>query len=152
MIKIFRGDSMTDRFGRVITFKLETSLDVSGCSIVFRVAGLMKAVALNSETKIATLELSANETEQLQYGDGYASILITDEQNIRTITNTLWVRVTDSVEDFEDTENAVNISLVEPDWQKALDGVSWDSGASIGSLRDFLAVVGTALGAKVEAR
>lgn len=151
MIKIFKGDSMTDRFGRMITFKLNTTLDTDGCSIVFRIAGLMKAVALDADNN-ASLSLTKEETAQLNYGDGYASIMITDGDNLRTVTNTLWVRVTDSVEELNEGENAVSISLVEPDWQRALDGVSWDSGASIGSLRDFLAVVGTALGAKVEAR
>lgn len=149
MITIFRGDSMTSRFGRSLTFEVETDLDTSGVSVVFSLNGI-DAVASLLDGR-ATVTLTAEQTAQLNYGTGYASISFVAGQDVRTVTNSIPVRVTDSVEEMDGATNTISVTLA-PDWSEALKGVNWDAGGSIGALRDFLARIGSALGATVTAR
>lgn len=149
MITMFKGDSMTSRFGRELSFEVTTDLDTTGCSVMFTLNGVSAVAALSNGR--AVVELTAAQTEGLYYGTGYAAVALTDGTNIRTIANTIPVRVTDSVADMDNATNTIDISIA-PDWSKALEGVNWNAGGSIGALRDFLARVGSALGASVTAR
>lgn len=151
MIFLFKGDSADERFGREIKFNLDipSSIDTTGCSVVFSLNGIVASAILSNGE--AVVSLTAEQTKAWDYGVGYASLALSDGSNIRTVTNTLAVSVTDSVKEMDDATNTIDITIP-VGWEEALKGVSWDAGGTIGSLRDFLSRVGAVLGATVTTR
>lgn len=149
MITLLKGDSATSRFGRQLRFTITTSLDTTGCSVRFSMNGIVADAQFDGTD--AVVELSAEQTSLLRFGVGFASIALVAGANICTIKNDLAVKVTDCISEVEDASNSATIEITNA-WQKALEGVNWNAGGSIGSLRDFLARVGAALGASVVAR
>lgn len=149
MITIFKGDSATSRFGRQLNFVVETTLDTSGCSVRFSLNGIVAEAQLVGTD--ATVQLTAEQTDKLDYGIGFADIALIAGDNVCTVKNDIAVWVTDCVGDVSGGCNTVDIRL-KGSWDDALDGVSWDAGGTIGSLRDFLSRVGAVLGASVTTR
>lgn len=149
MIFLLKGDSASSRFGRELRFVVETSLDTSGCAVRFSLNGVVADAQLVGTN--ATVQLTAAQTAQLEYGTGFAAIAIVAGNDVCTVKNDLPVCVTDNVGDVMSGANTVDISL-KGSWEDALDGVHWDAGGSIGALRDFLSRVGSVLGASVTTR
>ena len=137
---------MDERFGRTIKFSLASDLDTTGCDVEFIIAGVSMVAGFNGQQ--ATLNISAENTSKLNLGDTYAAIVLRAGNARRTVSNTIPVRVTDSVEDVDGSINEISVSII-GEYNKALEGIEFDEGASIGSLRRFLALVGAAMGAKV---
>ena len=149
MITLLKGDSATSRFGRQLNFVVDTTLDTSGCSVRFSLNGIVAEAELVGSD--ATVQLSVEQTEKLDYGVGFAAIALVAGENVCTVKNDIAVRVTDCVADVSGGGNTVDIRL-KGSWDDALEGVSWDAGGSIGSLREFLSRVGAVLGASVTTR
>lgn len=149
MITLFKGDSATSRFGRELTFTIDTTLDTTGCSVLFAINGVEAQAQFNGSE--AVVSLTAQQVGSLEYGTGFASLALVAGTDRYTLKNDIAVTVTDCVADVQGSSNTIDITMAGA-WENALDGVDWNAGGSIASLRDFLARVGVALGASVTAR
>lgn len=149
MITILKGDAYSDRFGRSLEFTIETHLDTMGCAAMFNLYGVIGMSPIVDKT--AKIQLTSEQTKKMDFGMGYASIALVADGEVYTLKNDISVLVTDSMSDVEGAENSITVDM-KCAWDKVLQGVNWDAGGSIGSLRDFLARVGTALGASVVVR
>lgn len=149
MITIFRGDSADSRFNRELSFSVVTDLNTDGVEVVFSINGVECSAELVGAT--AKVSISAEQTKRLEYGIGYASVALRAGDSVRTITNDIPVRVTDRVADVDGTENTLEVNIMGA-FKNALTGETWDAGGSIASLRDFLARIGSLMGASVKAR
>lgn len=149
MITILKGDVYSDRFGRSLEFTIETHLDTMGCAAMFNLYGVIGMSPIVDKT--AKIQLTSEQTKKMDFGMGYASIALVAEGEVYTLKNDIPVLVTDSMSDVEGVANSITVDM-KGAWDKALHGVNWDAGSSIASLRDFLARIGTVLGASVVAR
>lgn len=126
-------------------FVVSTTLDTTGCSVRFSMNGIVVDAQLSGTD--ASVSLTSEQTSKLDYGVGFASIALVAGEDVCTLKNDVPVCVTDCVGDVSG-ENTISIGM-KGSWENALDGVSWDSSGSIGSLREFLSRVGAVLGASV---
>ena len=149
MITILKGDAYSDRFGRSLKFTVKTHLDTMGCAVRFDLYGVSGMSPIVDGA--AKIQLTSEQTKKMDYGMGYASLALVADGEVYTLKIDIPVLVTDSMSDVEGVANSITVDM-KGAWDKALQGVNWDAGSSIASLRDFLARIGTALGASVVAR
>jgi hypothetical protein len=149
MITILKGDAYSDRFGRSLEFTVKTHLDTTGIEVRFDLYGVSTTSSIVDRG--AKIQLTSEQTKKMDFGMGYASLALVVDGEVYTLKNDIPVLVTDSMSYVENSSNSITVDL-KGAWDKALQGVNWDAGSSIASLRDFLARVGTALGASVVAR
>lgn len=158
-ITIKHGDS-TDAIGASpIVLTIHTKLDLTGCTIIFSFLGFEQRFTElekdeNDDVHLG-ISMTATQTASLPLGFQFASVFITDgSNNTRTLMDNILVLVTDSAEIAYGANNnmTININMNDEAIKTILSGQSWDAGGTIGSLRDFLAKIGEALGATVTER
>lgn len=153
-IVIFSGDD-TDALGlNPITIKVETTLDLTGCKIIFKFLGFEQTFTTfvkDPEDDFYNLQISMTSEQTRSFPLGYqnATIEIIDTNDrTRTLNNSVLVLVTDDTEKAYNIKNTVSVG-VPASIATLLAGKSWDEGGTIRSMRDFLGEVGKALGADI---
>lgn len=141
---ILRGDSVSDRFANTLAVDVETDLNTEGCSAVLSFGGWSGTSELVDGRAVFTF--TKEQTERFEYGDYYATISLTDGTNFVTVADGIVVSVTDSPVEAQ-LPNEVTVTPA-----GLLRGVRWDETDTIASMREFLAKIGTALGATVQRR
>lgn len=158
-ITIKHGDS-TDAIGASpIVLTIHTKLDLTGCTIIFSFLGFEQRFTElekdeNDDVHLG-ISMTATQTASLPLGFQFATVSITDgSNNTRTLVDDILVLITDSAEVAYGANNnmTININMNDEAIKTLLSGQSWDAGGTIGSLRDFLAKIGKALGATVTER
>lgn len=153
-ISIVAGDDTGVMGINPITVSFKTELDLEGCAIIFSFLGFTKKFENLQKDEhgvvTMTIYMSAEQTSEFPLGFQYASIIIEDSQGKRfTLTDDILVLVTDDTEEAK-TGNTIIVEVHGgTDASTLLNGVSWNEGGTIGSLREFLAKVGRALGANI---
>ena len=141
---ILKGDSVCDRFANTLAVSIETDLNTDGCSAVLAFGGWSGTAEIANGQAVFTF--TKEQTERFMYGDYYATISLTDGTNLVTVADGIIVSVTDSPVEAA-LPNEVTVSPT-----GLLRGERWDETDTIASLREFLAKIGTALGATVQRR
>lgn len=159
-VVIKHGDS-SDAIGlSPITITLKTELDLTGCTLTFSFLGFSQTFSTFTKDDdgniVLTINMTSEQTSQFPLGFQKASVSISDgNDNIRTLIDNILVLVTDSAEVAYGSNNNMVITINLDDSSTVrhlLNGQSWNAGGTIGSLRDFLAKIGEALGANITER
>lgn len=137
-----------------ITIGLKTELDIEGCTFVFSFLGFeQRFTDLQKDDEGVvhmTVNMTAQQTAKFPLGLQYATVWIEDEEGKRfTLTDDILVLVTIDADEAKSGNTIVIEIHGGGDASTLLNGVSWSEGGSIGSLREFLAKVGRALGADI---
>ena len=147
MIRIFKGDD-TDFKGRVLRLSFGVDgLDLSGCKAELTFGGIVKTIPCDGGCEFL-LALSARETNALPLGVHFATLRLIDAQNrALTISNTIRVKVTDSV--AECYGEAIGVNTMTVAVPKILEGETFDIGGTNADVRSFLASLAERFGAKI---
>ena len=120
MLKIYRGDDTGGTLGKHISVKVDSDFPLTGCTVNFDFQGVRKSFTGVTSGQVVEIIYSHNETMCMREGVSNARLSIVDSSGkVRTVSNTLAIKVTSDVEECYGTENqkiTCKLSLL----------VSWD--------------------------
>lgn len=123
MITIFKGDDTGGALGKHIFLDIETQYDLTGCTVIFNYQGVERRFTEVHDGDRREVIFSHNETAKMAVGTFKAVVIAVDSSGkVRTLTNTLPIKVSTDLADSYDE----NIALV-----RIGKTISW---ANIGNL------------------
>lgn len=123
MITIFKGDDTGGALGKHIFLDIQTQYDLTGCTVIFNYQGVERRLTDVKDGDRREIIFSHNETAKMAVGTFKAVVIAVDSSGkVRTLTNTLPIKVSTDLADSYDE----NIALV-----RIGKTISW---ANIGNL------------------
>lgn len=109
MIRIFRGDA-TNVAGRNLTLNLPTIDISSGYTLSLEFLGIVTELG-DVTSRILTWNYSAEQTSGMPLGIHFATLRLKNGVLIQTVSNTIPIEISDSVEEVYDVEPSVNANI-----------------------------------------
>lgn len=105
MMLIFKGDDTGGTFGRHFAIKVDTEEDLTGCVVVLEYQGFTKRFEGIVAGQNIEVFFSHKETREMKVGIFNAVLAIIDQSGkVRTLANTIPVKVTTNVDEVYGTE------------------------------------------------
>lgn len=106
MLKIYRGDDTGGTLGKHISVKVDSDFPLTGCTVNFDFQGVRKTFTGVASGQVVEIIYSHNETRCMREGVSNARLSIVDSSGkVRTVSNTLAIKVTSDVDECYGTEN-----------------------------------------------
>ena len=133
---IYKGDDTDFRGAARLSLRIGTDADLSGCTVEFTFLGQTRRFSGDAAAKPLSFAFSASETALFPVGVHRARVRVFDsEGRVKTVDDSVRIRVTDSVADAygTDGEQQIPVSLVSgftmPEIPASLDVDGEDSGS-----------------------
>lgn len=146
---IYKGDDTDFRGAARLSLRIGTEADLSGCTVEFTFLGQTRRFSGDAAAKPLSFAFSASETALFPVGVHRARVRVFDpEGRVKTVDDSVRIRVTDSVADAygTDGEQPIPVSLVSgftmPDIPESLDAAASDTvGVFKAKFNDLLALL-----------
>lgn len=146
---IYKGDDTDFRGAARLSLRIGTEADLSGCTVEFTFLGQTRRFSGDAAAKPLSFAFSASETALFPVGVHRARVRVFDsEGRVKTVDDSVRIRVTDSVADAygTDGEQQIPVSLVSgftmPVLPESLDAAASDTvGVFKAKFNDLLALL-----------
>jgi len=124
MLKIFKGDSTGMPIGKTVRIKVVSDIALTGLTVRFKYEGVVRDFVGVTSGDYISIAFTNEETEGMALGVHSAVLQLVDGAGrVRTLTNTLCIKVTSDVSecyatDSSQTEVRIRISV---DWSDVLN-------------------------------
>ena len=113
MVKIYRGDDLGGKLGKRIRVKLESDLDINGCTAVVEFQKIIRSFSDIRQDQWLDIFYSHNETRGMSLGVGKMRIYcIDDAGKVRTVKDDIEIEVTDNLADVYGSDEEITVNVV----------------------------------------